>query len=205
MKKIIFYLFISAAFISLGYFTYSNFCVTTDDENLYYKLLDRKVTLTSCEALKRKPLCQNRENVQKDIFVMQNKSRLHFRISSEISSIRLTEKKDNIEFIENLENIKCLVQDKIEYNPDKNIFEQKLRYFTAKTGTYTYPSHKFVTDAINLYFFEIPGNTLPNNIDLFAPHLKGFAKEVSFLLTDKTPELNASHFRACFDVDKEIR
>lgn len=205
MKIRIFYFVIFLSFLSLGYYIYKNFSVTEEDIKLYHELMDRKATLTSCEALKRKPFFQNRENVQKDIFLVQNDSRLHYRIFSEKSSVKLTEKKDNIEFVENMENIKCLAQDKIMFDEKEKKYSQQLRYFTAKKGTYSYPSHKFITDSINLSFFETPGDTLPENIETLAPNLKGYAKEVSFFLTDKTPNLNASHFRATFDPEKELR
>jgi hypothetical protein len=205
MRKKIFYLFILTSWTYLGYLTYKNFSINQDDVDLYYNLLNRKNKLTSCEALKRKPLCQNRVNVQKDIFMIQNKTRLHFRICSENSVITLSEKKDNVQFVENLENIKCLVQDKISYNQEKKSYEQELRYFTAKEGIYTYPSHKFITDSINLSFFQVPGILLPESLENFQPHLRGFAKEVSFQLTDQAPKLNASHFRASFDLEKEIQ
>ena len=204
MRKKIVYIYIFIAFSILGYFTYDTFSISKEDTNLYHELLNRKSALTSCEALKKKPLLQTRKEVQKDIFLTQNKSRLHFRICSEKSFVKLTEKKDNIEFIEDLDTIKCFFQDRISFDSQTNSYNQQLRCFTADKGTYVYPSHKFSTDSINLSFLEIPGNNLPDSIDHFPPHLKGFAKEVSFILTDKSPQLNASHFRACFDLDKEI-
>lgn len=175
------------------------------DIKKYHKILNRKAKLTSCKALKRKPIHQERTNVQKDIFLLQNNSRLHFRIFSKNSTLKITEKQNSIELIENLKNIKCFAQDKIYYNPESKRFEQKIRYFTAKEGTYTYPSHKFLTDSINLSFFDLPGKTLPSNIHSFTPYLKGIAREVSFFLKDKSPKLNAHHFRASFDANKELR
>lgn len=205
MKKIFLSFFIFSSLLILGYITYDILHIQKKDIDAYEDLINRKSELTSCEALKRKPFSQNRTNVQKDIFLNQNNSRVHFRIFAENSFLTLTEKKENIEITENLKNIKCLIQDKISFNSEKNHFEQQLRYFTAKNGTYLYPSHKFLTDTINLSFFDLPGNVLPDDIDLFTPTLKGFAKEVSFTLIDKYPEINASHFRASFDLEREIR
>lgn len=187
------------------YYASSLFFISDIDIKEYHNFLNRKTKATSCRALKRKPIEQQRENVQKDIFLTQDGTRLHFRIFSEKSILTFTEKKDNIEIIENLEKIKCLIQDRYFFNPQKKIFQQQLRYFTAEKGSYIYPSHKFVTDSINLNFFEIPGDSLPDDMISFEPYLKGFAKEVSFSLTEKSPRLTAKHFQASFDLEREIR
>jgi hypothetical protein len=197
MQKNIFYLFIFFSICTLGYFTSTLFYINEKDIENYHQIMDRKTKSTSCQNLKRQPLYQERQGVQKDIFLSQNKTRNHFKIQSEESCVTFTEKNEKIELIENLKNIKCLIQDKII--DENNSFTQQLRYFTAKKGTYVYPSHKFVSDAINLSFFDIPGKSLPETINDFNPYLKGFAKEVYFSLTDKTPQLTAYHFRASFD------
>lgn len=200
IKRLAFYLMIFSSLFFLGYFTFNIFVIKERDIKKYNNILKRNSKLTACEALKREPLLQKRKNVQKDIFISQNGTRLHYRIFSDSSTICFTEKKAGIEFVETLKNLKCLVQDKIYLNPEKNCFFQQLRYFTAKEGNYIYPSHKFVSDSIRLSFFDIPGKTLPNDISTFEPYLKGFANEVSFHLTDTASKLTAQHFRASIDM-----
>ena len=206
MKKAFFYLLILFSFLAFSFFTYKVFLIGEKDIEEYHAILNRKSDLTSCKSLKREPLYQTRQNVQKDIYLTQsNNQRLHFRIFSKSSTICLIEKKYGIELLEDLKNLDCLVQDKICFNSQNNKYNQQLRYFTAKKGSYIYPSHKFTTDTINLEFFDIPGKDLPENIDLYRSYLKGFAKGVSFTLTDKSPELTAEHFRASFDLETELR
>jgi hypothetical protein len=205
MRKILFHFTLLSALLVAIYFTLNIFTLKPKDIKKYHKILNRKAKLTSSKAFKRKPIDQKRTNVQKDIFLIQNNSRLHFRIFSKNSTLKITEKQSSIELIENLKNIKCFAQDKIHYNLENKRFEQKIRYFTAKEGTYAYPSHKFLTSSINLSFFDLPGKTLPPDINSFTPYLKGVAREVSFFLKDKSPKLNAHHFRASFDAKKELQ
>ncbi len=204
MKKFTCYFFIFLSFFLLTYATFRIFVIKEKDIKKYSSILKRSSHLTACEALKREPLLQKRKNVQKDIFLSQNNTRLHYRIFSDSSTICFTEKKEGVQFIETLKNLKCLAQDKIYLNTQKNCPYQQIRYFTAKEGNYIYPSHKFISDSIHLSFFDIPGSTLPKDISSFEPYLKGFANEVSFHLTDNSSsKLTAQHFRALIDVEKK--
>jgi len=201
--KKIFFSFISLSlFFLISIFLFKIFSIKNEDIQKYHQTLHQQ---TSYKFLQREPIHQKRENVQKDIFILQNNSRLHFKIFSTNSTLFIVEKQNKIELKENLENIKCLMQDKIEFFPQKNSFEQKIRYFTAKTGTYLYPSNKFFTDSIKINFFELPGNTLPEDINSFTPYLKGSAKDVSFYLSDKSTKLNAEHFKASVDIKKALK
>lgn len=206
MKQFVFYSIISLFFAFLIICLVNTFIIRDRDLKKYNNILKRNTKLTACQALKREPLLQKRKNVQKDIFFSQNdSSMLHYRIFSDSSTVCLTEKASGIELVETLQNLKCLAQDKVYFDPIKKGFSQQLRFFTAKEGYYIYPSHKFVSDSINLSFFDLPGKTLPDDISSFEPYLKGFAKEVSFHLTDNASKLTAHHFRASFEMNREMK
>ena len=197
MKKNIFYVLLIFAFLFCGYLTFHLFHVSDKDLGKYQKIYFSSKKQDSDV----KPATQKRSGVQKDIFFTRNEQRFHFKIFSEKSEITVANKK---EIIENLENIVCLTQDKIFFDNTKQEPMQQLRYFTAKEGTYTYPSHKFTTNFMNLTLFEAPGSELPASVNGLKPYLAGTAKEVSFSLIDKMPTLSAYHFKAAVDFDKAL-
>lgn len=195
------YFSIFSIFLFFSFCIFNIFHLKQKDIEKYHKIVNKKSKLTSSKKFKRKPIFQKRTNVQKDIFILKDKNRIHFRIFSENSILNIKEVNNKIEIKEFLENIKCLMQDKIYFSKNKPF--QKLKYFEAEKGTYFYPSHKFYTDDINLSFFEIEGKDLPKNVDSLIPYLKGFAKDVSFIKKDFF-NLNAKHFRASFDPKGEF-
>lgn len=205
MNRLSFYTITSLIFLSLIFFTYKIFNVKHKDLVEYHNILHRKTKLSSCEKLKRKPLKQFREEVQKDIYQggIKDQDRLHFRIFAKNSSLYIRESQKNLELIDDMEDIKCLAQDRI-YQKDKD-FHQQIRYFTAKKGKYRYPSNIFLTDSINITMFNLPGKVIPDNIDSYTPYLTGFAKEVSFSIKNGFSSINANHLRASFEVNEKIK
>ena len=136
---------------------------------------------------------QIRKNVQKDIWTEE---RLHFRLFSESSKVRLKKAK-KVSFEETLKNLQCWIQDKVD---PKN---QQIRYFTSASGKYYFPDHKFYAEKINLYFYQLPGKELPSNISEKEAYVSGIAKDISFYIFEKTPHFKAEHFRAHFNFENE--
>jgi hypothetical protein len=97
-----------------------------------------------------------------------------------------------------------MTQEKLIFNPKTRTWEQKLKYFTAKKGVWSFPSHQFLSDAINLYFYDLEGTELPRDLTAFSPYLKGVASRVSFLLSDKKSHFKAYHFKASLDASREF-
>lgn len=199
MRKILFYIPIFFFPIILLFFFLNTFLVREKDIIKYHKIISRKTKLTSCKKLKRPPINQEREKVQKDIFFMEDGIRKHIKINSEKSNLSIIEKNNKTKLIENLENVTCLAQEKIYFSHPQNCKMQKIRFFTAKNGIYIYPEHKFFTNSINLKFFDVPGIVLPESIKEFMPYLDGIAEEVSFSIHEKNKKLNAKHFKASFN------
>ena len=201
MKKIFFYTLLAGFFLLLTLSVLQLFHITSHDRLKYNHLMKKQ---KKGHLLKKEPIHQKRLNVQKDIWYLENGMRLHFSIFSAGSFLSLKEKKGKFELIENLKNIHCFAQEKIGYNKITKKWEQKLKYFNAKTGTYLFPSHQFFSDQINIYFYDVDGKELPENLSLFSPYLKGVASQVSFMLSDKKSHFKAYHFKASLDTTQEI-
>lgn len=188
-------------FTAILYFFINTFSISEKDLHQYHDIIQRKTKLTSCKNLKRNPIQQTRKDVQKDIFFLQKKDRLHMHISSELSFLNIQEKKGKIIFHEHLKNITCISQDEIT---KKTHPMQKLKYCTSSFGTYVYPSCLFFSPHMKIDLFEIPGNTLPQDLSCYTPYLKGNAEKVSFSMQKKIYTLHAEHFKAFFDPSVEF-
>src|SRR5579872_4110349 len=78
-----------------------------------FKLTQQKIPANPSQALAASTH-QIRQGIRKDIwFSQEGNSRLHYRIESRSSVLTLLPKENKIDFIENLEGIKCWMQDKL--------------------------------------------------------------------------------------------
>ncbi|KKK71977.1 hypothetical protein LCGC14_2908530, partial [marine sediment metagenome] len=93
---------------------------------------------------------QKRENVQKDLYVIDKNTRKHYLISSKLSEIFLDRKNQKYELIENLNSITLICYEDIL---DTQMM-QHIKYITAKSGSYIFPSHKFNLFDVNLSFIN---------------------------------------------------
>ena len=201
MKKQLFYTFLIVSLALLTISILQLFYITPQDRLKYYRLIQ---TQKQGQVGKKEPIHQQRFNVQKDIWYLENGMRLHFSLFSTDSFLSLKEQKGKFELVEDLKNIHCFAQEKVFFNSHNHKWEQKLKYFNAKKGTYLFPSHQFISDMINLYFYDIEGAELPKDLTPFSPYLKGVASQVSFMLSDKKSHFKAYHFKASFDTAQEM-
>lgn len=138
---------------------------------------------------------QKREGVRKDIwFTQEDKSRLHTRIDSQASTLTLLPKDDKVDIIENLEQIKCWMQEKLYVTGQTPM--QTMRYFEADQGTYQYATQRFFAQSVVLSLFRTPGHDLPMKFDPSAAFLRGIAQDVSFSVSGKTTQFKAQQFKA---------
>lgn len=163
--------------------------IRPEEVSSYRKLTAASAELRSRKALEREPANQLRQGVQKDIWIANERQRLHFRFKSEKSHLALTQKKGKISAVEKLKQIECLIQEAVD--PASSI--QKLRMFRANEGTYYFPSHRFSANHIDLAFYQIPGIDLPSFLPLEKPFLTGTAQTITFSAADKNPAFTA-HF-----------
>lgn len=193
--------FISFAGFALLIFAWmAQFCYLRASDLDLYKNLKAKQETTSSSRNLYSTTNQTRQGVSKDIwFTQEDKTRLHYRIESRSSLLTLVPKEaDNFEVIENLQGIKCWMQDKLYFSDDHHTAMQQMRFFEADEGTYTYTSQQFIAQTVTLSLFRLPGHSLVIDCNPKKAFLKGIAKDVSFSVSGNTPQFQAQHFKASF-------
>lgn len=147
------------------------------------------------KASKDQQTHQNRSGVRKDLWLSQeDHTRLHYRIDSKNSLLTLLPIDDKLDIIENLQHIKCWMQDKLY--AQGNTVMQQMRFFEADQGIYQYSTQKFAASSVALSLFRIPGVQLPTSIDPSTAFLRGIAQDVSFSIAGKTSQFQAQRFKA---------
>lgn len=170
--------------------------VRQSDIDTYKKWADQKQEIRSTPETLSSTAHQIRQGVCKDLWVSQeDKTRLHYRIESRSSLLTLVPEGNKVDMIENLEGIKCWVQDKLVGTPQDQPTQQ-IRFFEADHGTYCYTSQQFIAQSVALSLLRLPGHQLPSCIDPQSVFLKGLAQDVTFSLVGKNPQLQAHHFKA---------
>lgn len=116
--------------ISISAFAVYWFHIRMDPPDIiaYNKLVQESTELHTRHALEEKPAHQKRQGVQKDIWTQNETS--HYQIQSAHSELTLSQKKDKLEVLEELKQIRCSIQDDFT--------------LTADEGLYTFPSHQFI-------------------------------------------------------------
>lgn len=134
---------------------------------------------------------QHRGKVVKEIFFTDNEGqRLHYRIESDASTLTLQPEGPHVDIIEHLQGMRCWMQDKLEEDA------QQIRYFEATDGIYRYSAQRFLAQSVALSLYRLPGHDLPVQWEDKSPFLKGTADSVSFAVSGKTPQFQATQFTA---------
>lgn len=145
---------------------------------------------------------QNRSGVRKDLWLsQQDRTRLHYRIDSQSSVLTLLPIDDKMDIIENLQQIKCWMQDKLY--AQGSVPMQQMRFFEADHGIYQYSSQRFAANSVALSLFRLPGFALPTSVDPKTAFLRGIAQDVSFSIAGKTTQFQAERFKATLQSQKE--
>lgn len=140
---------------------------------------------------------QTREGVRKDIWTVENGQRMHYRIDSQSSILRLVPNDTKMELVENLQGIKCWMQDKLLFSNETGTAPlQQVRYLEANAGTYRYNTQQFDANSVSLFFLRLPGHTLTFDVGSKHAFLSGIAQDVSFSISDGTPQFKAQNFKA---------
>ena len=151
---------------------------------------------------------QKRENVQKDLYIVDKNARKHYQISSKLSEIFLDRKNQKYQLIENLNSITLICFEDI-LDPQ---MMQQIKYITAKSGSYIFPSHKFNLFDVNLSFVNTlnfthtsMGQTSLDQTIFKNAYFQGKAKELSFSIHKKKPEIKAISFEGSFNPKKSVK
>jgi hypothetical protein len=147
------------------------------------------------KATKGEQTHQTRGGVRKDLWLsQQDRSRLHYRIDSKSSVLTLLPIDDKVDIIENLQHLKCWMQDKLYAQGD--VAMQQMRFFEADQGIYQYSTQRFAANSVILSLFRMPGTLLPLSVDPSKAFLRGIAQDVSFSIAGKTTQFQAQKFKA---------
>lgn len=142
---------------------------------------------------------QTRQGVRKDIwFAQEDGSRLQTRIESQSSLLTLHPKGNRFEVIEELQKIRCWMQDRLYTVAGTGSSMQQMRYLEADTGTYLYSTQQFAAQSVALSLFRLPGHALILNQDPSSAFVQGIAQDVSFAVSGKSPQFSAKNFKATF-------
>jgi len=135
------------------------------------------------------PQCvkQHGQTVQKDLWI--NEERAHLRLNSTTCDVFLSQKDKKIMFEEQLQNLICAIQDKIE---DEG---QEIRYFTSPHGQYQFPTQTLSLDDIDLFFFHFPGKLLPAHFNKENAYLTGKATRANLFISNKKPAFAIENLR----------
>ncbi|NGX34319.1 MAG: hypothetical protein K1060chlam1_00671 [Candidatus Anoxychlamydiales bacterium] len=146
---------------------------------------------------------QKRENVQKDLYVIEKSTRKHYLISSKLSEIFLDRKNQKYQLIENLNFITFICFEDILDNQ----MMQQIKYITANSGSYTFPSHKLNLFDVNLSFINTLNfnQTSLDQASFSNAYFQGKAKELNFSINKKKPEIKAISFEGSFNPKKSVK
>lgn len=171
--------------------------VRSSDVARYRKLIQESVEFRSKRALEKHPAYQMREGVQKDIWTVNGTERLHSRLKCGYSELTLSQKKDKFEAVEELQQIHCWIQEAL----DPVTQMQQMRTLTALEGTYYYPSHRFLANAVHLNFYRLQGLEFPESLTE-KPFLSSVARQAFFSPAGKTPTFTAYDITAKVDPER---
>ena len=176
------------------------FCIVRDtDCKLFQSFLDQKEAAGSSQSVASSSY-QTRQGVRKDIwFAQEDNTRLQYRIESESSILTLLPNKKKVDIIENLQKMRCWMQDKLYLSSQTPM--QQMRYFDADQGSYQFTTQNFVAHSVNLSLYRLPGFDLPQTYDASSAFLRGIAQDVSFSISGKTPQFQAQQFKAILKSD----
>jgi hypothetical protein len=173
--------------------------VENKDRLAYAELLSESATLRTRRSLENHPATQWREGVAKDFYIPKNGERLHLHLFSDHSKLTVFQTGRTVAAIEELTGLSCSFQEEL----DRASNLQQIRTLQAASGTYTFPSHRFYAQAVNLAFYRVPGHLLPPELSPSDAFLRGTASEVTFSAAGP-PLITAQHLKAELEPEKGV-
>lgn len=189
--------FVSAA--SLAWVFHSGFARQNDHKRYRaFREKQHEISNTSSKIVSENAY-QTREGVRKDIWTTEEGNvRMHYRIDSKSSVLKLTPTESKMELVENLQGIKCWMQDKLFFTTTTTQGSpmQQVRYLEADEGTYRYNTQQFDAHSVSLSLLRLPGHFLSFDVGPKDAFLRGIAQNVSFSISEGTPQFQAQNFKA---------
>lgn len=170
--------------------------VRKGDVIMYKKMLQDYETHSTVRSLPN-AAHQIRTTVNKEIwFTQEDQTRLQYRIHGESSLLTLEPVGKKIHIVENLNQVRCWMQDRLYLQTASSQPMQQMRFWEADHGVYRYTTQDLIAQDVNISIFRLPGHTLPYTCDPRIAFLNGIANNVSFSITGKTPQFEATQFKA---------
>ncbi|NGX28621.1 MAG: hypothetical protein K940chlam1_00804 [Candidatus Anoxychlamydiales bacterium] len=167
----------------------TNLLITTKKDLLEYQKIQNRSS-----GIDSKTVYQKRTNVKKDLYIVDNFTRKHYSIKSDLSTIFINRKNDRYILKENLDKITLIC---FENSMDNKL--EHIKHITAQSGVYFFPTHKFELSDVNLSFV----NTM-KGLDI-EPYFKGKANKLLLSIHEKKPKIEALNFIGSFDPKKESK
>jgi hypothetical protein len=172
----VFFLYILKIFLFLHHSDYNN----------YKSLLEQNQERDTKNFFSSKTPYQKRKDVKKDIWISEDNKRTQIHILGNESEIFLQQKFGKIKLVEKIGGLSGWVKEE-----GKN-----MRYFTAKNGSFSVPSHQFLAHDINMAIIE-----KNEPLDFSKVIMSGKANKLTFKLNKKSPRIHAEGFKAKFSVE----
>lgn len=145
---------------------------------------------------------QKRLSVQKQFIFNQDEHRLQWRIGSAASEISLEQKGKSVEFVERLENMSCMMQEKKMMSLlDSSIhprFYQLVRCIEAKEALYSYKHKQLEAEQVTLVRYRLPGHHWVESLESYPPFMRGEAQAIQLIFSPR-PLFKAQGFQAAFE------
>lgn len=189
MFKTVAFLFVLLLAIGVGVLIYP---VRDQDHAIYDALLkssnpEKKEALLSYSQ-------QKREGVSKQIWY-QDEAPLYFRIDSADSELFFFRQQNQLEVIEQLGKVTCMMQEELYYEKGEPM--QKVRYLEAERACYNYNTHLFVAEEVELWQYKLAGHSAPACIAKEErPLMKAKAHSVEFTLKGEKLDFTAHQMKA---------
>ncbi|MCP5469058.1 MAG: hypothetical protein H7A36_00940 [Chlamydiales bacterium] len=145
----------------------------------------------SSEPQKVRALCQQaRDGVSKQVWSLD----AHYcAIESRHSELFFFTDRGEVDVIEELEDVECLVQECLYYKEGAPM--QTVRFLRAKEASYNYFAELFEATGVKMWTYELPGHEPPKSVGGLEPTLVGRAERVDLKLKGRAFDLNAHHFQ----------
>lgn len=128
---------------------------------------------------------QNRTGLQKDVFYQNNGQDLQLSLNSATAELVLLKRDGATEFVENMHDVGCWLQEKVVHPEDPKKSEQIIVNLQAKSASYRYKDQFFAADSVNVKRYMVPGHELVKDLKdpmvaLDADHIESNGKEIDF-------------------------
>ncbi len=142
---------------------------------------------------------QFREGVNKEILYCDGDPR-KISISSPRSELFFFRSGSKLEVIEELENVHCMIQERLDYQPDGTPY-QKVYTLDSSHASYNYSTHTLTAAHAKICRYTLPGHTVTSTYPSLPPTTVAEAKQAHLILDQGQCHLQAKGLRLQCETD----